>query len=134
MAVTVPREVSPLVHRWRVRTPARYGEGMGALLLTVVLSFPVVVANGGRLRVGETVQTPAAVTIPLRYTNDTDDTRHARVRCTLLTRRGDIVNSDSVRIAAVKPGETRELRMRIVDSATASDKASCEVEWTQTVP
>ena len=107
---------------------------MTTLALLVLAAFPVSSSSGGRLRVGEAIQTPAAVTIPLKYTNDTDETRHARIRCTLLTSRGYVVNTESSRLKAVKPGESRELRMRIIDSAAASDKATCDVEWTQTVP
>lgn len=104
------------------------------LVLVAVSGFPVSSSLTGRLIVGEAIQTPASVTIPLQYVNDTTQTLHARVRCTLLTKRGDLVNSDSTRLEAVKPGETRAVRLRIVDSSASSDKASCDVEWTQTVP
>jgi hypothetical protein len=114
---------------------ARYGGGMLRALVLVALSgFPVSTPSMGRLTVGEAIQTPAAVTIPLQYLNDTPDARHARVRCTLLTKRGDVVNTDSAKLEAVKPGESRALRMRIVDSSASSDKASCEVEWSQGAP
>lgn len=100
----------------------------------VVSGFPVSTPSMGRLIVAEATQTPAAVTIPLQYVNDTPDARHARVRCTLLTKRGSVVNTESLRLEAVKPGESRAVRLRIVDSSASSDRASCEVEWSQTVP
>lgn len=105
-----------------------------ALVLVVVSGFPVSTPSMGRLIVGEAIQTPASVTIPLQYVNDTPQALHARVRCTLLTTRGDVVNTDTARLEAVKPGESRAVRLRIVDSSARSDKASCDVEWTQGVP
>lgn len=97
-------------------------------MLALVLAFTVVTDYGGRLVASDAIVTPHSVTVPLRYVNDTPTARTVRLRCTLLTRRGDVVATESSRLDAVPAGESRELRMRIVDTAQAADRAECTIE------